>query len=109
MSEKFENWKRDLENEASEVVEAPEEAVDQAIHDAAIRMGDVEFLSVGNRPIDKIIREFEGMGWHYRGSISAGELYRAVAEDKKEVTVIRAGDQRYVFERDKASHIGSEE
>jgi hypothetical protein len=99
MSENFKEWERDLEKRASEVVKAPPGDVEKAVHDVATQMKDAEYVTMGDRPIDEIIKELEPIGWYYRCPLSHQEIFKAVAEEKREILIVAAGTQKYIFER----------
>jgi hypothetical protein len=105
MSEKFESWKKDFESRATEEVEPSKGEIDEAVHDAAVQMGDVEGIEVGigARLGEETIKELEAEGWHYRGPISGGAVFEAVAEEDREIKIIGTGTQRFIFEREKIS------
>ena len=103
MNEKFEEWKNNLEDKASEIVEAPKEEINQAVRAAAGDMKDLDYLKRDERPLDEIIKELEPEGWQYRGLVSGGTVYEAVEKDKREIMILGTGTNKYIFERDKKS------
>jgi hypothetical protein len=104
MSEKFKNWKKDLESMAAEEVEPSKGEIDEVVHNAAVQMGDTEGVEVGigTRPIEETIKELEVEGWHYRGPVSGEAVFEAVAEEDREIKIIGTGTQRFIFEREKS-------
>ena len=103
MNEKFKNWKKDLESRAAEEVEPSKDEIDEAVHDAAVQMGDTEGVEVGidTRPIEESIKELEAEGWHYRGPVASEPIFEVVAEEDREIKIIGTGAQRFIFEREK--------
>jgi len=99
MSEKFDQWKKELEEKASEVVEVPQEDIDKAVYSAAVQMGDAENIKIGDRPIEETIKELEAEGWDFRGPVSGKGVFEAVAEEGKEIKIVGTGKERYLFEK----------
>jgi hypothetical protein len=99
MSKSFEDWKEKLEERALGVVDASPDDVEEAIRDVAVQMKDAEYVAMGERPIDEIINELEPQGWHYRGPLSHEGIFEAVAEEKLRIMIVKAGTQRYIFDR----------
>ena len=104
MKEKFEDWKEDIENRASKVVETSEDQIDTAMYDAAVQMGDAENIIIGERPIGVTIKQLEAEGWHYLGPVSAESVLEVATEEAREIKIVGTGAQRFVFERDKRFH-----
>lgn len=103
MSEKFEHWKEDLEDRASEVVEPSEGEINAAVHDVAEQMGDAESVKPAEQSIDATIKQLETEGWRYRGPVSGSAVFEAVAKDGKEIRIVGTGTERFLFEREKGA------
>ncbi len=98
MGNNFEDWKHNLEDSASEIIEPSPGDVEEAVYDAAVQMRDVEYIAQGERSIDEIIKELAPEGWRYRGPLSHKKV---VAEEKWEIMIIGTGTRRYLFRRAK--------
>lgn len=103
MSEKFERWKEDLEDRASEVIEPSEGEISAAVHNVAEQMGDAESLKMGEQSIEDIIKQYEAEGWHYRGPVSGVPVFEAIAKEGKEIRIVGTGTERVLFEREKGA------
>jgi hypothetical protein len=81
----------------------PPEEVEEAVHDFAAQMKDAEYVAMGERPLDEIIKELEPDGWQCRGPVPHKGIFEAVAEEKREIMIVGTGMQKYIFERVKKS------
>ena len=104
MEQSFEEWKKELEGHASEVVEPSKSEIDEAVYAAAAQMGHAEDIKTGERPIDATIKQLEAEGWHYRGPVSGKAVFEAGAGENQEIRIIGTGAQRFLFERAKGAN-----